>query len=100
MMGPGLTQPPINPLPFGDCESTLGVKIMKSVDRAELNTGTIVSYALSMAIFNVLDEATKERVKMSVLAYLPEPPDRLEGMPADQKMWMDARNELKILAGQ
>jgi hypothetical protein len=73
---------------------------MKGVDRAELNNATIVAYALSMAIFNVLDDATKQRVKASVLAYLPPPPNPANGQPVDEMMWREAHNELRTLAGQ
>jgi hypothetical protein len=73
---------------------------MNSVDRAELNNATVVSYALVMAIFNALDDATKARVKQSVLAFLPPVPNRLNDMPADVQMWDRAMAELKKLGGQ
>lgn len=73
---------------------------MTGVDRRELNNATIVSYALAMAIFHALDDVTKERVRKSVLAYLPPPPNPADGQPVDEQMWRDAHKELKILAGQ
>jgi hypothetical protein len=73
---------------------------MKGVDRKELNNGTIVSYALVMAIFHALDDETKTRVKKSVLSYMPPAPDPANGQPVDEIMWRDAHRELKALAGQ
>jgi hypothetical protein len=73
---------------------------MKDIDRPELNNASIVAYALSMAIFSALDEATKQRVKASVLSFLPPAPDPAEAQPADLEMWRRAHTELKTLAGQ
>lgn len=73
---------------------------MKGVDRRELNNATIVAYALSMAIFNALDDATKKRVKNSVLEYMPPAPNPADGQPVDEMMWRDAHNELRTLIGQ
>lgn len=73
--------------------------MLKGVDRGELNNATLVSYALVMAIFHALDDSTKERVKKSLLAYLPPPPNPADGQPVDEQMWKRAHSELKTLAG-
>ena len=72
---------------------------MKSVDREGLNHGTLVSYAIAMALFDELVGPDKMRVAQKALSYLPPCPPASQGTPVDVKMWQDAEKALKALGG-
>jgi hypothetical protein len=58
---------------------------MKGVDRAELNHGIIIAYALVRALFEELGDSAKR-------------PDPADGQPVDLMMWVEAHQRLKTLS--
>jgi hypothetical protein len=77
----------------------LEISMLKKVDAKEINHAALVGYALSMALFEMLDGGKlRGDAARLALSHLPPKP-AADDPPADQQIWRDAEAELKHLAG-